>query len=63
MVFDVSLRYAELNGMSRSLCCFSDQAENCPVYFALVDIQLLSAMRLICGSPRARAIMCAPIVT
>jgi len=34
-----------------------------PVYCALVDIQLRSAMRLICGSPLARVIMCAPIVT
>jgi hypothetical protein len=63
MVFDVSLRYAELKGMSSSLCCLSDHAENCPVYLALVEMQLLSAMRLMCGSPLARAIMCAPIVT
>jgi len=63
MVFDVSLRYAELKGMSSSLCCLSDHAENCPVYLALVEMQLLSAVRLMCGSPLARAIMCAPMVT
>ena len=49
--------------MSSCLCCLSDHAENCPVYFALVAIQLLSAMRLMCGSPLAREIMRAPMVT
>ena len=63
MVFDVSLRYAELKGMSSSLCCLSDHAENCPVYLALMEMQLLSAVLLMCESPLARAIMCAPMVT
>jgi len=49
--------------MFSSLCCFSDHAENWPVYCALVDIQLRSAMRLIRGSPLARVIMCSIIVT